>query len=145
MTGQGPGREAKMRRRDASPDSGAGTFGEFFAKQRRTRTKMSLRQFSQAHGFDPGNLSKLERSRLAVPQSRDVLERYARALRIPEGSDDWYEFFDRAAAENGRIPEDLLSDAEVAGKLPVLFRALRDEEASDEEKLRELIEIIRRA
>jgi transcriptional regulator with XRE-family HTH domain len=120
-------------------------FGEFFAHQRRTRTDLSLREFSETHGFDAGNLSKLERGRMSVPQSRDVLERYARALGIPKGSDDWYEFFDRAAAEAGRIPADLLSDADVARKLPVLFRALRDDDANDEDKLRELIEIVRRS
>lgn len=74
-----------------------------------------------------------------------VLERHARALRIPNGSDEWYEFFDRAAAEAGRIPDDLISDGEVAAKLPVLFRALRDDATNEEAKLKELIEIIRRA
>lgn len=121
------------------------TFGEFFARHRREKVQLSLREFCQAHGFDPGNLSKLERGRMAVPQSRDVLERYAEALGIPEGSDDWYQFFDLAAAEAGRIPADLLNDEEVARKLPVLFRALRDDSVDDEAKLRELIEIIRRA
>jgi len=106
---------------------------------------MSLRQFCQKHGFDAGNLSRLERGRMAVPQSRDVLERYAEALGIQRGSDDWYEFFDRAAAESGRIPSDLLADGELAPKLPVLFRALRADDATDEEKLKELMEIIRRA
>lgn len=121
------------------------TFGELFAHQRRTRTNLSLREFCQAHGFDAGNISKLERGRMAAPQSHEVLDRYARALKITSGSDEWYEFFDLAAAEAGRIPDDLLSDSEVASKLPILFRALRDDKASDEEKLQELIEIIRRA
>jgi transcriptional regulator with XRE-family HTH domain len=134
-----------MRRIKPVPKARIESFGGFFANQRRTRTKMSLRQFCEKHGFDAGNLSKLERGRMAVPQSRDVLERYAKALGLKEGSDDWYEFFDRAAAENGRIPSDLLEDAALAPKLPVLFRALRDDDASDEKKLKELMEIIRRA
>ena len=121
------------------------TFGGLFAYLRRTRTKLSLREFCQTHGFDAGNLSKLERGRMAAPQSHDVLERYAQALQIPRGSDEWYEFFYLAAAEAGRIPDDLMSDSEVACKLPVLFRALRDDKASDEEKLQALIEIVRRA
>ena len=126
-------------------ETGAGTFGDFFAARRRTHTGVSLREFCQRNGFDAGNLSRLERGRIAVPHSRDVLERYAKALGLSEGSDDWYRFFDLAAAESGRIPADLLSDAEVAAKLPVLFRALRDDETNDEDKLKELIEIIRRA
>lgn len=121
------------------------TFGELFAHERRTRTKQSLREFCDLNGFDAGNISKLERGRMAVPQSRAVLERYARALRIPKGSDEWYEFFDRAAAEAGRIPDDLMSDVDVAAKLPVLFRALRDDGSSEEAKLKELIDIIRRS
>ena len=134
-----------MARTKAIPKAPTKSFGEFFANQRRTRAKMSLRQFCQKHGFDAGNLSRLERGRMAVPQSRDVLERYAEALGIQRGSDDWYEFFDRAAAESGRIPSDLLADGELAPKLPVLFRALRADDATDEEKLKELMEIIRRA
>lgn len=121
------------------------TFGEFFAALRRDGTGLSLREFCDSHAFDAGNISKLERGRLAAPQSRAVLERYAAALGLKSGADDWYQFFDLAAAEAGRIPDDLLNDAEVAKKLPVLFRALRDDSVDDEAKLRELVEIIRRA
>ena len=121
------------------------TFGVFFSALRRDGARLSLREFCDAHGFDAGNISKLERGRMAVPHSRAVLERYAAALGLNSGSDAWYQFFDLAAAEAGRIPDDLLSDAEVAKKLPVLFRALRDDSVDVEAKLRELVEIIRRA
>lgn len=121
------------------------TFGAFFAEQRRTRTKLSLREFCARNEFDAGNLSKIERGRLPAPQSRELLEKYARALGIPEGSDEWYQFFDLAAAENGRVPEDILSDRDIAAKLPVLFRALRDDGAPEEQKLKDLIDVIRRA
>ena len=133
-----------MPRRKKEELSSGGSFGEFFALQRRTKTKLSLREFCEKNGFDAGNLSKLERGKMGAPQSDEILDRYARALGIKKGTPDWFEFFDRAAAESGRIPEDLLSDAQVAQKLPVLFRALRDEGAGEEEKLKELIEIIRR-
>jgi transcriptional regulator with XRE-family HTH domain len=118
------------------------TFGAFF-KQKRLASGLSLRQFCLEHGLDPGNLSKLERGRLAPPQ-HDKLEEYARLLGIPEGSDDWYRFFDLAAAETGRIPEDILSDEEVVAKLPLLFRTLRGEKIPDE-KLNELVKKIREA
>jgi len=100
-----------------------GKFGAFF-KKKRLELGLSLRQFCLEHGLDPGNLSKLERGRLSPPQ-HDKLEEYARLLGIPEGSDDWYRFFDLAAAEAGRIPQDILSDEEVVEKLPILFRGLR--------------------
>lgn len=122
----------------------ATTFGGFFAKLRRERTGLSLREFCAKHGFDAGNISKLERGRLAVPQARDVLDRYADALGLVEGSDEWYRFYDLAAAERGRIPDDLLSDDEVVGKLPVLFRTLRGERVTDEQ-MQGLIDLIRRA
>lgn len=134
-----------MPRRQKQVLSPGTTFGEFFANQRRTKTGVSLREFCEKNGFDAGNLSKLERGRMAVPQSREILERYAHAIGLKPGSSEWFEFFDRAAAENGRIPQDLLSDSEVAAKLPVLFRALRDEGASEESKLKEIVELLRRA
>jgi transcriptional regulator with XRE-family HTH domain len=119
-------------------------FGEFFARMRRTRVGLSLREFCSVNEFDAGNISKLERGRLPVPQSRDILARYAAALDIGEGTDDWFRFFDLAAAEQGKIPDDLLNDEEVAGKLPVLFRTLRGEKVT-EEQMKGLIDLIRRA
>ncbi len=119
-------------------------FGEYFAKMRRERAGVSLREFCANNALDPGNISKLERGRVAVPQSTEILERYAEALEIRRGSDDWGRFFDLAAAESGRIPDDLLSDAEVAGKLPVLFRTLRGERVTDEQ-MKGLIDLIKRA
>jgi hypothetical protein len=66
----------------------------------------------------------LERGRLPPPQG-ETLERYARALGFKKGSGEWYTLFDMAAAEAGKIPEDL-RDSALASKLPVLFRTLRD-------------------
>ncbi len=106
-----------------------GQFGELF-KQRRLALGLSLRQFCLEHGLDPGNISKLERGRLAPPQ-HDKLEEYARILGLREGTDDWYRFFDLAAAEAGRIPRDILSDQEAVEKLPLLFRTLRGEKIPD--------------
>ena len=78
------------------------------------------------------------------PASEEKLTQYAQALLIESGSDDWYEFFDRAATERGRLPKDILSDDEVLGKLPVLLRTMHDAKI-DGSKLDELIERIRRA
>lgn len=119
------------------------SFGEFFAKVRRDNVQVSLREFCQKHGFDPGNVSKLERGRVAVPESPEVLERYARALGLLASSKEWVQFFDLAAAERGRIPAELMDDAEVVAKLPILFRSLRGERVSESE-LSGLIEMIRR-
>ena len=118
-------------------------FGAFF-KACRVKSGITLRAFCNMHGFDPGNISRLERGRMPPPTSEEKLTEYAEALGIERGSDDWYEFFDRAAAERGRIPADLLSDEELLGKMPVLFRTLRGDKF-DASQLDDLIERIRRA
>lgn len=127
-----------------STGSRGADFGSYFAGLRRRNTEMSLRQFCSEHGFDAGNISKLERGKLPPPQSPEILERYASALGLQEGSDGWYEFFDRAAASRGEIPPDLLQDAEVAKSLPALFRTLRGTRLS-EEQLKELLQVLRKA
>ncbi|MFP4057456.1 MAG: helix-turn-helix domain-containing protein [Candidatus Brocadiia bacterium] len=119
-----------------------GRFGEFF-RHKRMALGLSLRQFCLQHGLDPGNISKLERGRLAPPQ-HEKLEEYARLLGIPQGSDDWYRFFDLAAAEAGRVPQDILSDEQVVEKLPLLFRTLRGEPVPDEQ-LDELVKTLKRS
>jgi len=118
-------------------------FGALFKRLRIAR-KMTLRQFCQVHGFDPGNISKLERGVLPPPESEEKLTEYARALRIRRGSDAWYEFFDLARAARGKLPPEILRDREVAARLPLLFRTLRGQRVS-QEKLDELIEMLRRA
>ncbi len=78
------------------------------------------------------------------PQNPELLEKYATALGLVRGSDEWLEFFDVAAAERGELPPDLLSDEELVEKLPVLFRTLRGQPVPPE-KLDELVERIRRS
>lgn len=118
------------------------SFGEYF-KDRRIAAGKTLRAFCEEHGFDPGNLSKLERGKLCAPESDDKLEEYALALGLKRGGTEWFEFFDKAAAERGRLPADLASDEELLAKLPVLFRTLRGARI-DAQHLDALIERIRR-
>jgi transcriptional regulator with XRE-family HTH domain len=122
----------------------ATTFGEYFATLRRERTDLSLREFCDLHGYDPGNLSKLERGKLAPPKAHEKLEEYAQALGLAEGSSEWVAFFDLAAASRGELPADVMEDQEIVDQLPVLFRTLRGEQVP-EEQLKRLLDIIRRA
>ena len=119
----------------------AESFGAFL-KQMRAHKGLTLRGFCLENSIDPGNYSRLERGKVNPP-GREVLERYARALGIEEDSSDWFQFFDLAAAARGEIPEDLMSDEELASKLPLVFRTLRGEQVSGEELL-ELAKRIRR-
>ena len=121
----------------------ASAFGQFL-KRCRSELGLTLRTFCQRNGFDPGNLSRMERGLLPPPVSEEKLSQYARALGLRPGDDRWLELFDLAAAEQGRIPKDILSDEEVVDKLPVLFRTLRGEQVSEEE-LNALLDKIRRA
>lgn len=118
-------------------------FGQTF-KRLRQGTGLTLRKFCLTHNFDPGNYSKLERGRLSPPKSREKLEKLATCLNLEHGSDEWYDFFDTAAACNGTIPPHIMDDPDLSAKLPLIFRTIRGEKV-DKEKLRILAEIIRQA
>lgn len=107
-------------------------FGEFF-KEKRMTLGHTLREFCRENGFDPGNISRLERGILLPPQGEERRIRYAEALGIKKGSDDWLKFFDYAAAGLGRIPYDIMSDERLLAKLPLVFRTVRGAELSREE------------
>lgn len=99
-------------------------FGDFF-KQKRIDKGFTLREFCRTFGLDPGNISKLERGMLPPPESNEKLEEYASYLGLKRGAEDWYQFFDLAAASKGRIPKEFLDDEELVRSLPVIFRTFR--------------------
>jgi transcriptional regulator with XRE-family HTH domain len=113
-------------------------------KQRRQSLGVTLRDFCLKNRFDPGNYSRIERGLFPPPQKTELLEKYATALKLKRGSEEWLEFFDLAAAGRGELPQDLLQDDDLVAKLPVLFRTLRGSPVSPE-KLETLVEKIRRA
>jgi transcriptional regulator with XRE-family HTH domain len=118
------------------------TFGEFF-KAKRIEQGHTLREFCKRFGLDAGNISKIERDLLAPPETKGKLAQYCKFLGIKEGSDDWFEFFDLAAAAKGTIPADLRSDQRILDALPIIFRTFRDKKISDD-KIDELIEAIKK-
>jgi len=120
--------------------SEAPTFGAFF-RELRIRRQKTLRQFCMENGFDPGNVSKLERDLLDAPQSPEVLERYAVALGLERHSAEWQRFLDLAAISAGRIPPDLRAEASLVGRLPLVFRTLRRQPV-DGDQLDKLIELL---
>ena len=120
----------------------ASTFGSYF-KQLRTKKGWTLRRFSEANGYDPGNISRLERGVFPPPESPKKMREYAKALGLKEGSEEWIEFFDRAAVARGRLPADLQTDEKLVGRLPLLFRTLRRQKVTPE-NLEQLVDMIRR-
>jgi len=120
----------------------AQTFGNFF-KQKRIERGLTLREFCRVNEMDPGNISKIERGLLAPPQTKEILIRYAAALGIKEGTDDWLLFCDLAVTSAGKIPPDIVSNEMVMNALPVLFRTVRNEKL-DEKDLEKLVKAIKR-
>lgn len=113
-------------------------------RERRGVLRLSLRAFAEAAGMDPGNASRIERGHVPPPESAEILNRIAAALEIAPASIEYENLIDAAAAAKGLVPHDLLSDSEVAARLPILFRTLRSKPLSDEQ-FEKLIESIRKA
>ncbi len=86
----------------------------------------------------------MERRAIPPPQDREILTRYAKALNLAKGSDEWYLFFDLAAADRGIIPQDLMEDEELVKELPAFFRTLRGQKPTEAE-MRKVIEKIRKS
>ncbi len=119
------------------------TFGETL-KEYRLAAGMSLREFCETNGFDAGNYSKLERSKFPPPDHTKI-ESYANAIGLVLGSAQWISLFDAAAAERGRIPNDIMEDAELVEKLPVFFRTIRSEKQICNVDLDALADTIRKS
>jgi len=119
---------------------GRNLFGDF-VKNRRKELRLTLRSFCLEAGFDPGNFSKVERGILTPPKDRETLEKWAKILEIAEEPEKFREFLDLAAIGQGRIPEDVISDSELAQALPLIFRTIRGDKITDEqfEKLKKLV------
>ena len=118
-------------------------FGPYL-KQLRMDRRITLRAFCSKADADPGNISRMERGVWPPPQDQDILERYAKALDLKPGSDEWYRLFDFAAADRGIVPRDIMNDAEVVKVLPVLFRTLRREKPTGKD-LDRLVDKLKRA
>ncbi|MEW6088268.1 MAG: helix-turn-helix transcriptional regulator [bacterium] len=124
-------------------NEGFKNFGEFL-KTFRKKNRITLREFCIKASADPGNMSKIERGAMVPPQDQDILKRYAYALGLKERSDNWYTFFDLAAASRGMIPKDIMSDKEVVKILPAFFRTLRGQKPTPKE-MKKIAEKIRKS
>ena len=111
---------------------GSKSFGEFFKGLRKNK-RITLREFCLSASADPANISRLERGAMPPPQDPDILERYAKSLGLKTDSNDWYIFFDLAAADRGIIPKDIMSNPEVVEMLPAFFRTLRGQKPTEDE------------
>lgn len=117
-------------------------FGELI-QARRAEIRLTLRDCAVRADMDPGNLSKLERGRMAPPQDPDILARLIDALELTDTAGA-QELADAAAMQNGRIPRDILSNEEVMSALPILLRTVNNKQLEGAQ-VEKLIEIIRNA
>lgn len=119
------------------------TFGDLF-RQKRIALGFTLRSFCERYGYDPGNISRLERSILSPSIDRQKLEGYATALRIPRDSEEWTTFFDLAHAAKGKIPQDLIKSPHILSILPAFYRTARGKKL-DKRKINQLIKLLNNA
>ena len=117
-------------------------FGRYFEELRQAQN-LTLRMFCKKAACDPANISRMERGLISPPKARDILEKYAEALNLVEGSSEWYKFFDLAAADHGIVPQDIMADAELVKVLPAFFRTLRGQKPTEKE-MTKLAEKIRK-
>lgn len=99
----------------------------------------TLRSFCEKYGYDPGNISRIERDLLPPSLDEDILSGYAKALQVNKGSENWVTFIDLAHIAKNRLPE--FEDDESRYFLPLLFRTIRGKRVS-REKIEKIIEII---
>src|SRR5271170_706218 len=107
-------------------------FGTFI-KELRAKQRLGLREFCLKTGYDPSNWSKIEREVLSPPSDEAMLRKWAKALNLKEGSDDWHNFFNYAAVDSGRIPDYILKDEKLVSQLPVFFRTISGQKPSRED------------
>lgn len=98
------------------------TFGQMFYEIR-AKHRIPFRDFCLSGGFDPVEVSKIERDEIVPPKKIDSLARYAHALKIVKGSQDWQRFFALAAQAKGRTCP--MTKAELLEKVPVVFRTTK--------------------
>lgn len=108
----------------------------------RKRLGVPLRRFCAQNGLDAGNYSKMERGLRPAPKSQETRHQLAALLGLKPQSEEWQQFMDLADLSNGQVPQDLMDDAAIASKLPLVFRSLRGDPVTDEQ-LQELAEMVR--
>ena len=110
---------------------------------RRAALRLTLRDCAIRSGISAGNLSKIERGRLAPPQNTEVLSRLSGALEL-DSAEARKSLMDVASIEKGRAPAAVVKDADLAGSLPLLLPTVSSRPL-DETGFARLLEMIRDA
>ena len=117
------------------------TFGAYL-RELRLKAGYGLRRFAEKAGFQPSNLSSLERGKLRPPRDAERLDEMADALGLPEETPERQKLYDLAArAQQAPLPADVEAYAKRRKAVPVLLRTARSKNLTDGD-LRKLIEHI---
>jgi transcriptional regulator with XRE-family HTH domain len=107
-------------------------FGENLRKLRLS-ANLTLRDVCKIVNYDPSNWSKVERGVMAPPKDSEILESWAKALKLAAGSREYNQFMDEVKVAQGSIPEDILADANIVDYLPSFFRTIRNKKPTKED------------
>jgi len=119
------------------------TFGNLFRNKRIT-LGLTLRSFCERFGYDPGNVSRLERNIFLPSLDDEKLAGYAMALQIKRDSEEWVLFHDLAHTAKGALPKDLLKNPQILSVLPAFYRTVRGEKLN-KNKIKDLIRLLNMA
>lgn len=108
----------------------SGSFGKIL-RQKRVDNNVTLREFARITGYDPSNVSKIERG-ITPPPATIVLKGWAPVLRLDVGTPEYQDFMDSASLARNRIPED--SPAAFRNKLlPAMLRTVRSQNMTEQD------------
>ena len=119
-------------------------FGDYLKKLRLERN-FGLREFAKLVDILPSNLCHIESGRHSPPQSKEILEKIAKVLKLKEGGEKWNRLFDLAAAP-GEIPADVkryFEKQRIVEELPLMARTIKNKKMTRKE-IEKLIEDIKK-
>jgi len=120
----------------------AETFGGLLKKIRVEDAGIGLRAFAELIGYQPSNLSNLERGRAKPPAAHKKILEICDALGLAECDPKRQKLIDLAARERDAVPGDVAEAIKTQPGIPVLVRTIYNRQLS-ETKLKELAEYIK--
>lgn len=110
----------------------------------RIAKEITLREMCRKVNYDPSNLSKIERGKIAPPSERKTLDLWARALGLKKDSKEFDNFIYNANVAQSIIPFEIMQEKELVAALPAFFRTLKNKKPSKEE-MDKMINLIKNA
>lgn len=110
----------------------------------RIAKEITLREMCRKVNYDPSNLSKIERGKIAPPSERKTLDLWARTLGLKKDSKEFDNFIYNANVAQSIIPFEIMQEKELVAALPAFFRTLKNKKPNKEE-MDKMINLIKNA